>query len=351
MGCCECHDHKFDPFTRSDFYSLGAFFADVKQWGVYTDYGYTPNPDLKGLTNDHPFPPEIEVDSPYLRGAASGLSSRSDQIVADVCGERTAKPPPRPKLRSLAGGDHGIPLASARRMVDVIEARRQAKPKAAAKPRRIGRSTFTGQGRRNRIASSMPRPSQGTVAAIRLELLPANRTTGAFFAGEWDTPRSSRSRPRSSAAEGQEKRLNVYFADADDKRRALRQRLSVLGVQSGWKTRARDGEIAADRGLPAGTDLRRRRPAITDRDASTRNAVASAASFRVSPSLRVEPIDHRLCELLAKRRSRGTATRRAATAPGCQRLTCSSTTPIREALSEIRELHQQVVECRGGQGH
>ena len=38
----------------------------MKQWGVYADYGYTPNPDLKGWSNDHPFPPEIEVDSPYL---------------------------------------------------------------------------------------------------------------------------------------------------------------------------------------------------------------------------------------------------------------------------------------------
>ena len=31
-----------------DFYSLGAFFADVKQWGIYQDYEYTPNPELKG---------------------------------------------------------------------------------------------------------------------------------------------------------------------------------------------------------------------------------------------------------------------------------------------------------------
>ena len=31
MTCCECHDHKYDPLTQRDFYSLSAYFADVKQ--------------------------------------------------------------------------------------------------------------------------------------------------------------------------------------------------------------------------------------------------------------------------------------------------------------------------------
>jgi hypothetical protein len=35
MGCCECHDHKYDPLATRDFYRLAAYFADIKERGVY----------------------------------------------------------------------------------------------------------------------------------------------------------------------------------------------------------------------------------------------------------------------------------------------------------------------------
>src|SRR3990172_4203175 len=53
LGCCECHNHKYDPFTSRDFYSLEAFFADIEERGLYS-----------GANADGNWGPRIQLPTP-----------------------------------------------------------------------------------------------------------------------------------------------------------------------------------------------------------------------------------------------------------------------------------------------
>ena len=89
MACCECHDHKFDPFSAKDFYSMGAFFDDIRQWGVYSNYAYTPNKDLLGFNNDYPFPTEMRFPSASLRAEIHALTRERDAGLLASVGDET----------------------------------------------------------------------------------------------------------------------------------------------------------------------------------------------------------------------------------------------------------------------
>ncbi|HUY37052.1 MAG TPA: DUF1553 domain-containing protein [Pirellulales bacterium] len=49
MGCCRCHDHKFDPLSQRDFYRLFAFFNNVPERGKAVKFGNSP-PMVKAPT-------------------------------------------------------------------------------------------------------------------------------------------------------------------------------------------------------------------------------------------------------------------------------------------------------------
>jgi hypothetical protein len=54
LGCAECHDHKFDPFTQRDFYRMAAFFADIDEAKGFAAKNTSPTDR----------PPEMDVVSP-----------------------------------------------------------------------------------------------------------------------------------------------------------------------------------------------------------------------------------------------------------------------------------------------
>jgi Protein of unknown function (DUF1553)/Protein of unknown function (DUF1549)/Concanavalin A-like lectin/glucanases superfamily/Planctomycete cytochrome C len=51
LGCCRCHDHKFDPFSQREFYQLFAYFNNVPEKGRAVKFGNSP-PFIKAPTRD-----------------------------------------------------------------------------------------------------------------------------------------------------------------------------------------------------------------------------------------------------------------------------------------------------------
>ena len=45
--CARCHDHKFDPISHKDYYSLGAYFQNIDEAGLYSFF--TPSPPTPAL--------------------------------------------------------------------------------------------------------------------------------------------------------------------------------------------------------------------------------------------------------------------------------------------------------------
>mgnify|MGYP003335181165 FL=1 len=69
LGCAECHDHKFDPFTTRDFYRFEAFFADIRERGLYS-----------GANSDGNWGPFVKVPTAEQSAQLDALSVRIAQL-------------------------------------------------------------------------------------------------------------------------------------------------------------------------------------------------------------------------------------------------------------------------------
>jgi len=257
--CCECHDHKFDPFTMRDFYSLSAYFADVKQWGVYADYGYTPNPELKGWTNDHPFPPEIEVDSPYLKRRAERLRGELREMARRAGHDGNFETwrgasveflkvhpsgwfTPRPGVSSAAPTPvkaAGAPKEAKKTAKAAAAAAKTAAAGVTATVLDDGRVRFAGKGADNSTFALQPGP--GWVAVLRVELLPDETHNGSILRTRAETGATlklSASLTRAGAKSAQP--LPLARADANLKEGRFSGSSEILGIKDAWRTAARD---------------------------------------------------------------------------------------------------------------
>jgi hypothetical protein len=75
MSCCQCHDHKYDPFSQADHYRLRAFFA-----------GVTPRDDLSiSLTNEQA---EIDRVNREIDAQVAPLKAEMEQLAKDAGARR-----------------------------------------------------------------------------------------------------------------------------------------------------------------------------------------------------------------------------------------------------------------------
>ena len=78
MGCAECHDHKFDPYTQRDFYRFAAFFADIEEMGKYTGRMGRPPEMVVPTPSQAKLLQEIESKIPELQQRVATLKKQLD---------------------------------------------------------------------------------------------------------------------------------------------------------------------------------------------------------------------------------------------------------------------------------
>ncbi len=95
MGCAQCHDHKFDPFTQRDYFGLFAYFNSTDNDGHgASDYAAT------GPSVPLPSPEELPAMEAWQREfarlrteSASATGAEATRLKAELAAHRKKKPP------------------------------------------------------------------------------------------------------------------------------------------------------------------------------------------------------------------------------------------------------------------
>jgi hypothetical protein len=87
MGCTECHEHKYDPYSQKNFYQLAAFFADIKERGNFGSASRAPEMAVR-LSDDRrtliALQRELERVRKLLQEAKTDKQADVDKLQEDV---------------------------------------------------------------------------------------------------------------------------------------------------------------------------------------------------------------------------------------------------------------------------
>jgi hypothetical protein len=79
LECARCHDHKFDPITSRDYYSLSAFFNSIDENGMYDRTPIVPSPSLLLPTEDQQQRLDAARESLTQASTASAVAVQSGE--------------------------------------------------------------------------------------------------------------------------------------------------------------------------------------------------------------------------------------------------------------------------------
>jgi hypothetical protein len=143
LNCCRCHDHKFDPLTRRDYYRMFAFFNQ------------TP---VDGGGGNPQTPPVLEVANDMQKAKLAELAKASRLLAEDVDRfEHTFFPQPEKTAKLPDAIKTILKLAAARRGANQLSQLEKQWDKDAPDYRAVLRKLRTAVEERDRFSRSLPR--------------------------------------------------------------------------------------------------------------------------------------------------------------------------------------------------
>lgn len=347
---------------------MEAFFADLKQWGVYNDYSYTPNPDLKGWSNDHPFPPEIQVDSPYLKQRISQLNKKvealergsAQKLSKDQARRTNFNQWRKESLAFLKQWPDGWAAPQPDVSVKFKGTNAVAVTNFTLHP--DGTVSFSDKAKES-VKVTLPL-SNMWLSAIRLQIVPQetmaektasrkkrNGTAFALLASLKPKPVRKETagedvRPAvTNAAKAKEtkgKKLAFYFGDADHKEDRYSMGLPILGVTDRW-------QISTDADLQTAVWLLDKPVQVHDGDSlliNLSNAAVASVRISITPFAAREPLRSGIGEPLRKAlAAKRPNTNETALLNRTFLLASQWDAPM---LSKTRALDREIRQCRDG---